>query len=236
METGFHLYGDFDEKNYCKVEYIEITRGTNMKKTMLFLIIFIFLTHHLFSMDYTNNSISFDPLTFIGIFFIPDNGESQFVDLRNLWLAVDINWETEKQREMGLGLFLRGDRVAITTKYRMFHNKETQSGFFWGLYGLIEWRRLYWYYDKNSEITIGWTFPFVGHDNVYHSIGITGGIDIGFRIRSNSFGITPYLGLGIPLFYCFGDLPPEKNTQEFNIMNITLRAINIGLRLDFFTR
>jgi hypothetical protein len=187
-------------------------------------------------MEFTNNSVSFEPLTFIGLLLSPndENGEPQPVDLRNMWFAVDSNWETEKQREMGLGLFLRGDRIAIISKYRMFRNKETLSGFFWGFYGLIEWRRMYWLFEKNSELTIGWNFPFVGHDNVYHSIGITGGMDIGFRFRKENFGITPYLGLGIPLFYCFGNLPPKGNDREFIIMNTAGRAVNIGLRLDFF--
>jgi hypothetical protein len=200
-----------------------------MKRLIFISIIFFLFSCNLFSQDYTNNSISFDPLTFIGLFL----GRGDNTELRNIWFGVDINWETEKQGEMGLGLFLRGDRAAIITKYRMFYNKETQSGFFWGFYGLIEWRQMYWFYEDNSELTVGWTFPFHG-DNVYHSLGIRGGIDIGFRFRSNNFGVTPYLGLGIPLFFCFGDLPPQKDIREFYLSNIALRAINIGLRLDFF--
>ena len=207
-----------------------------MKKIIFILIISFFIPFNLFAQEYNNSSVSFDPLTFGGLLLGPDeeDGEVQPVDFRNMWFIMDINWETIKQREMGFGIILRGNRIALTTKYRFFHNKERQSGFFWGLYGLIEWRRMYWFYDDNSELTVGWNFPFVGHDNVYQSIGITSGFDIGIRFRINDFGITPYLGLGLPLFLYFGDLPPEKNDQKFNLINMIIRSINIGLRLDFF--
>jgi hypothetical protein len=142
--------------------------------------------------------------------------------------------ETNNKKELGFGIFARADKLALRTQYRSFFNKERQSGFFWGLYGHIEWRKMYWIYDENDEITIGLNFPFVGNDNVFHSIGITGGVDIGFRFREEKVGITPYIGLGIPLFYCFGDLPPEKDKELFNFQNITFRAIDMGIRFDFF--
>lgn len=93
---------------------------------------------------------------------------------------------------------------------------------------------MYWFFDDKNEIGIGWSMPFNG-DNVYHSIGITGGFDIGFRIRLGDFGITPYIGLGIPLYFCFINLPPKGYNMEFYILNSTVRAINIGIKLDFFT-
>jgi len=183
------------------------------------------------SFNNKNTSVSFDPFTFIGLLLSPNESE---VDFKNMWFAMDFNWETEKQKEMGIGIILRVNRVAIKTQYRSFYNKERQSGFFWGLYGLIEWRKMYWY-NENNDLIIGWTFPFIDNDNTYHSIGITGGFDIGFRFRISDIGITPYIGLGIPLFFCFGNLPPEKYRQEFYINNITFRAINIGIRLDLFS-
>ena len=206
-----------------------------MKKLILFFVIF-FISQSVFSADNRNSSISFDPLTFLGLVLGPDDDDiddNDVVDFRNMWFCASINWETENQREMGFGLFLRGDRITITTNYRSFYNKERQSGFFWGLYGLIEWRRMYWFYDNNSELFVGTNFPFVG-DNVYQSVGITGGFDTGFRFRALNVGITPYLGLGIPLFCCFGNLPREINTPKFMWRNIATRAINIGVKLDFF--
>jgi len=202
-----------------------------MKKLFLSSIIIIFITSNLMAQNsYNNKSISFDPLTFIGLFLSHD--ESQ-LDFRNMWFAMDFNWETEKQKEMGIGIILKANRVAVKTQYRSFHNKENLSGFFWGLYGFIEWRKMNWY-NENNDLIIGWTFPFVDNDNTYHSIGITGGFDIGYRFRFDNIGITPYIGLGIPLFYCFGNLPPEKYKQEFYLNNIALRVINIGIKLDIF--
>jgi hypothetical protein len=183
-----------------------------------------------------NLSISVDPITFVGLLLSPkdEHRKQQPVDIRNMWVCIELNMETNKKRELGFGLFLRADRAALRTNYRFFFNKKQQSGFFWGLYGHIEWRQMYWIYDENNDFVIGWNFPLVGHDNVFHSIGITGGIDIGFRIRGKTVGFTPYIGVGIPLFYCFGDLPPEKDKKLFLFQNITFRAIDIGVRLDFF--
>jgi hypothetical protein len=185
-----------------------------------------------------NSSLSLDPITFIEfIGFLltsnDENGEQQSSDIRNLWLCVEGNFETGSKREAGFGIFARADRVALRTQCRFFYNKERQSGFFWGLYAHIEWRRMFWVYDENNELVVGWNFPFAGNDNVYHSIGATGGFDIGFRIRGKSVGVTPYIGLGIPLYYCFGNLP-QNDKETFDFANTALRAIDIGLRIDFF--
>ncbi|MDR2785238.1 MAG: hypothetical protein LBB83_04910 [Treponema sp.] len=185
-----------------------------------------------------NSSLSVDPITLIGFFAwaltAQDEEEQESFDIRNLWLCFEINLDTNNKRELGFGIFARADRVALRTQYRFFFNKERQSGFFWGLYGHIEWRRMFWIYDEYDEIGIGWDFPFEGHDNIFHSIGLTGGVDIGFRIRGKSVGVTPYIGLGAPLFYCFGDLPPEKDRELFDFQNTVFRAIDIGIRFDFF--
>jgi hypothetical protein len=204
-----------------------------MLKNRFLIVVLIGLSYNISAQ---NSALSLDPITFIGLLSSPkdENGEQQSPDMRNMWLCFELNMETKSRKELGFGIFARADRFALRTQYRSFFNKERLSGFFWGLYGHIEWRKMYWIYDENSEITIGWNFPFEGNDNVFHSIGITGGIDIGFRIRGENVGVTPYIGLGIPLFYCFGDLPPEKDSEAFNFQNTTFRAIDIGVRIDFF--
>ena len=201
-----------------------------MKLLFLALFLLMFSFNNLFANEQGNTSISFAPLTFLGLFF----GSGENVDFRNMWFAMDINWETRNQREMGVGTILRGNRIAVKTQYRMFYNRELQRGFFWGLYGVIDWRRLFWFYDDNNVLTIGSSFPYAVYDNQYHSIGVSGGLDIGFRFRSGNFGITPFFGLGIPVFHVFGDLPPSNYKQEFRVTKAVIRAINIGLRLDFF--
>jgi hypothetical protein len=183
-----------------------------------------------------NNSLSFDPLTFLGLLFssVDENDEEQPSDIRNLWLCVEVNWETSGKREAGVGITLRGDRFAVRTQWRNFFNRERQSGFFIGLYGIVEYRKMFWFLDAGDEITTGWNFPFIGNDNVYHSVGLSAGFDIGFRIRGESIGLTPYIGLGLPLFYCFGDLPPDKYREDFDAQNTAIRVLDIGLRVDLF--
>jgi hypothetical protein len=191
------------------------------------------LSNHVFAQ---NSSLSLDPITFIGfIGFLlssnDENGEQQASDIRNLWLCMEVNLETSSKREAGFGIFARADRVALRTQYRFFYNKERQSGFFWGLYAHIEWRKMSWSYDENNVLFVRWAFA--ENDNVYHSIGAAGGFDIGFRIRGDHVGVTPYIGVGIPLYYCFGNLP-QNDKETFDFANTIFRAIDIGIRIDFF--
>lgn len=208
-------------------------------KRIIILIITTLISTNLFAQNTKNASISFDPFSIFGVISFLSTSADELTPadryFNSLYFDMDINWETEKQKEMGVGIFLGAHKVALKTKYRSFYNKERQNGFFWGLYGLIEWRRMYWFYDKdnNDQFSIGWNLPFTENDNVYHSLGITGGFDIGFRFRIENLGITPYLGLGLPLYFCFGNLP-NNNIKEFDILNTTIRAISIGLKLDFF--
>jgi len=199
----------------------------------------VFITifpQHSFTVDLEGRSMSLDPITFAGLifFFIPSDEVIEDIDFRNIWFTVESNWITTNQREMGMGITLRGDRVSFLTRYRWFANRDRQSGFFWGLNGIIEWRRMYWFYGENYDINIGWSFPFREQGDVYHSIGINAGVDIGVRFRRNNFGITPFFGLGIPLFFLFGSLPSSIDFWEFYRMNMIARTIRAGIRLDFF--
>ncbi|MCL1836903.1 MAG: hypothetical protein FWG46_05090, partial [Treponema sp.] len=143
-----------------------------MKKNIICIFI-IFFSGNLTAQEKENyfnyHSASLDPLTIIGLFagiFLSD-ADDGVIDFRNMWICGESNWITSKQLEFGAGVFLRDDRAALTAKYRSFRNKETQSGFFWGLFGLIEWRRMYWLYGGNSEPSVAWTFPFRGNNNVF---------------------------------------------------------------------
>jgi hypothetical protein len=183
-----------------------------------------------------SSSLSLDPLTFIQLIaFLLDSEEDaaeEPSDIRNVWLCGEVNWPANEKREIGVGLFARGDRFSARVQFRNFFNKERQSGLFGGLYGLVEYRKMYWFYGANNEIAIGYSYPFAGGDNVYHSIGLTAGFDIGFRIRGEKTGITPFVGLGLPLFYCFGSLPGNRDNREFYLLNAMLRAVDIGVRID----
>jgi hypothetical protein len=207
-----------------------------MRKITLILIVSIFIPSDLFAQDTKNISISFDPLTLVGIFLTvcSEDEETGEIDFSNMWFGMDVNWETEKQKEIGFGVFFATHKVYLKTQYRAYYNKERLSGLFWGLYGLVEWRRMHWLYDDDNVLNIGWEFPATEHDNVYHTLGITGGIDVGYRYRRNSVGVTPYIGLGIPLFFYIGKLPRKDDTREFDLMNITIRAIHLGLKVDLF--
>lgn len=198
---------------------------------LVFILMFVF-SHNLYAEEdiyYHHPSVSLDTITFIAMLIFSDSN----MIFQSMWFNLEINWATANQRELGFGIALRRDRVALTANYRSFFNKERQSGFFWGYYGLVEWRKMYWFYNENSDMVLSTTFPDAGHENAYHSIGATAGVNIGFRIRGNNFGITPFLGAGVPLFYCFGNVP-SQNFWKFYLDNMLIRSVNIGLRVNFF--
>jgi hypothetical protein len=199
------------------------------KYTLLFALFAIFTV----SINSQNNSISLDPLTLLGSLF---NSSEEGIDIRYMWLCLDFNFETDNNKEIGLGLFIRADKFALRGQYRNYFNKENQSGFFTGFYGTIEYRRMHWLLDNNNALAVGWDYPFKNNNNVYHSIGLSAGVDLGFRFRIGDVGITPYLGFGVPLYIPFGNLPSEPYKKDFIFQNIFFRAIDIGLRLDFFTK
>jgi len=208
-----------------------------MKKVLILLILIFFIPSALFSQNIQNTkniSFSLDPLSLIGAIYFLSTDEEEKTENSFSWFGMDFNWETERGYEAGAGFFIGDHRTAISTKLRFFSNRENQSGVFFGFYGLIEWRKMDWFFDDDNELTISWFFPSTEKSNEYHSIGITGGFDIGFRIRLNNTGITPYIGLGIPLFYCFGSLPPDSYKRDFYLGNAIIRAINIGIKFDFF--
>lgn len=181
-----------------------------------------------------NLSFSIDPLTFATILLNSHFEEGEFdIDWRGVWFAGEMNYQTENRTELGFGLFLSNHNVAVTAKHRSFYNEEQLRGFFWGYYGLVEWRRMHWWKNSSAWPNVSWNFPVDENANVYHSFGVTAGADIGFRYRKEHWGITAYLGLGLPLYFCFGDLPNRRNIR-FELINIGLRAIHLGVRVDLF--
>ncbi|MCL2381674.1 MAG: hypothetical protein FWC64_08800 [Treponema sp.] len=203
------------------------------RRAALFAVILVVVfPRSLFADDFTNQSVSFSPITFVGLFFVLPVFEE--VNLRNIWITFEGNWITANQAERGAGITIRNDRVALSARHRFFYNRQTQSGFFWGLYGLVEWRRTHWYYDEDGELQIDPFFPNERPGSIFHSVGLTGGLETGFRVRSGNTGITPFLRLGIPVFFPFGDLPPNNEFWEFYAMNALVRGITLGLRIDIF--
>ena len=75
-----------------------------MKRFILIPIISFLIPFNLLAQEYNNFSVSFDPLTFVGLLLSSndENEESQpiEIDFRYMWFGADISWETEKQREM----------------------------------------------------------------------------------------------------------------------------------------
>jgi hypothetical protein len=180
-------------------------------------------------------SLSVDPFTFVRM-LLPStqevNGEKVESDPRNLWLCFELNFPA-LGAEMGAGLLARFDHIALRVQYRSYWNNERQSGIFWGLYTVAEWRKLYWFYGDDNALLIGWDYPFITEKDTYDSMGLTAGVNIGFRIRGETFGVSLYGGMGFPLYFMWGTSPPDADSTNFREQNFWIRAMDFGLRLDF---
>ena len=212
----------------------------NRLRLVIFLIIFaVVLPRNLLADELWHRSISFDPIGVARFFhflvFLPgDLTGEEGLNLDNVGLTVESNWKTVHRHQMGIGFILSSNRIALTSTYRFFRDRETQSGFFWGPFALLEWRRMYWYYDVAGQITVD-TAPYGLLGTPFNSIGLTFGADVGFRFRISNFSITAFGGMGIPLFLAFGELLPEgPEFQEFYMANILPRGLRFGVRLDFY--
>lgn len=178
--------------------------------------------------------IGIDPLGILGICIGAKNesGERVEPDIRNMWLTMDFSWLTRGGHEAGAGFTVSFSRVTLNGHYRFFSNNERQSGFFWGAFGSAGWQQMYWLINKDDgELFVGPYFPFKGQ-NVFSIVGVTVGMDIGYRIRNDRFGITLFAGGGLPLFYAVPPGPEEDYTVEFMSELLILRAIHIGIRID----
>jgi hypothetical protein len=177
-------------------------------------------------------SVSLSPLSAIGLILSDKQGGQP---LEYLWLEFDINYLADNNVERSAGAIIQPNFYALRYQQRKF-SRDDHTGFLYGFYGRIEYRKMIWAYKDNDdiEVSLTWlgkgavTFPF-------HSIGATFGGDVGFRLRGQRFGATFYAGAGLPLFYIFGSqLPPHDKLASLYLSSALYRALNLGIKFDFY--
>jgi hypothetical protein len=152
-------------------------------------------------------------------------------------LIADCNFEGDNG-ENSLGMVITGYQVGFRGQMRRFVHGD--YGFFAGLWGQAEFRQMYWKYDDAetkeglSLTTYFWTSGGGEGEHKYSSVGATLGGHVGYRLKFHPVGVTAYVGLGFPLFYCFGSLPEDNDTDKFYLMNGIIRAVDLGLKIDLF--
>jgi len=198
------------------------------KKIWLFTY-YLLLTTSIFC--YENNKsapndgcVSISPLTIIGS--LGAKGEM-------FWIGFDVSVGFPDKTELGIGLYIVTPVYFGIKAYRRVYFNERHSGFFHGFYIVAEYRKMYWGY-RGSQFEIA-LFPDPNlSGTAYHTVAIVPGYEIGLRFKiTDDFGITLFFGYGIPLHYNFdaGGVPKNESSTFF-WMNMFLRGINIGLRIE----
>jgi hypothetical protein len=179
-----------------------------------------------------SESISLSPITFAALFFAPSESDNP---LDFLWFEVDYNSQFAAKKEISLGVYMHGLNYAAVRAQRRTYSNDNHSGFFYGLYGAVEYRKLYWGYTADGDMIVQ---SFIGTeigDNLYHGVGLNLGGDVGFRMMGKRAGVTLYAGAGLPLLYYFGStLPPQNELVDFYLLNILPKAFTFGLKIDLY--
>jgi hypothetical protein len=179
-----------------------------------------------------SESLSVSPITLTGLVMTPSE-TSNPIDF--LWFGIDYNSQFTAHKETSFGLYMRGlNYAAFRAQWRTYSN-ENHSGFFYGLYGALEYRKLYWGYTESGDMIVQ---SFIGNeigDNLYHGAGLNLGGDAGFRIRGKRMGVTLYASAGVPLLYYFGStLPGQDELGDFYLLNVLPKALSVGLKIDLY--
>jgi len=176
-------------------------------------------------------TLSMSPITLLLFTAAEEDEPSDFI-----WLSLMLNFQLPDRKEIGFGTTIIPGYIDFRMQHRKYQ-RDDHSGFFYGPFALVEYRKLYWEKDSNSNYVI--SPPFFGlEDNgqVYHSIGARLGMDVGYRFRTEIATISPYIGVALPVFYCFdtqGSTEIKENWQQFYWDNLPIRAVNFGIMIDF---
>jgi hypothetical protein len=176
--------------------------------------------------------VSIAPLTMMGFFFSTISSAKDPKEY--IWMDVDVNFLLANNKEQSIGIYLSPDCYGLRYQNRSY-TKESHAGFFYGAFAKLEYRTMGWQYLDGGTFQISYSLlgnPVEG--TKFQSVGLTGGVDLGFRLRGEKWGATFFAGAGLPLFYCFGDLPEKESPASFYLLNARLRVVELGFKIDFY--
>ncbi|MDR0539631.1 MAG: hypothetical protein LBG74_03905 [Spirochaetaceae bacterium] len=204
-----------------------------MKKLiLLFLCCGIFPAQAARAMDF---GVSVSPLTLLGAVlsseYTPTDNPRDYI-----WISADLNFLLDDSRERSIGIVLQPNCYGLRYHQRKYTN-DNHSGFLYGLFATLDYRVMGWKYNDQDGLTV--SYAFIGNTNttegmIFHTIGATIGANTGFRLRGERWGATFYVGAGVPLIYCFGDLPRKQNSWDLYFGSALNRAFELGLKIDFY--
>jgi hypothetical protein len=175
-------------------------------------------------------SVSISPLSALDM-ALSNRGGGQ--PLEYLWLEFDINYLADDNLERSVGAIIQPNFYALRYQQRQF-SRDDHTGFLYGIFGRIEYREMIWEPNGNDGVYVSTTWFKDGGGTIFRSIGAIFGGDVGFRLRGERFGATFYAGAGLPLFYCFGNLPPDDKLTSLYLSSALIKALNLGIKFDFY--
>lgn len=176
-------------------------------------------------------SISVSPMTFITISQLPlvteENGESEIVP----FCSLSFNYGNDFT-EHDFFISIYPNEYSFGYERRIFFN-EDYNGFFYGGFISLDYRR---FSIEDKSVILDLTQQLT--NNFFSTFGIRIGPEIGVRIKrkSNNLGLTPKLGLGIPLYFTSNLSKKNKDFNYYYFQSLKLSAFFIGLKFDFFAQ
>jgi hypothetical protein len=175
-------------------------------------------------------SVSISPLTLLEMLVVGAIGGEQDEQgrLALSGLDVDFNLLLDDNKEQSIGMYLMSGFYGLRYQFRSYAG-EDHAGFLYGMFAKLEYRIMEWSLNDGD-----WLFGGGRGGAVFHSAGLTAGADIGFRLRGERWGATFFAGAGLPLFYCFGDLPEKEDRDQFYLLNALMWAFELGFKIDIY--
>lgn len=169
-------------------------------------------------------SISLSPLSFLSLLA---GSQENNVSIDDIWMSLSLNVGSNK-KENDFFITKYPHILNIGIEQRNFL-KDNFSGFFYGPFISFDYSKLILQDKKNP----GYTTNKYENETVYSLLGPRIGEAIGYRFKIKSIGVTPKIGIGIPLYYLFG-LSDFSNTEikKIYIKNMALNCFFLGLKID----
>lgn len=204
-----------------------------MKKVLFLLLIFFVITSNVFSLQqnlqYQEESLSFSisPATFLTILpWQDEDGNSTPMP----FFGVSVNLGSSNV-EHDWFLSLYPSEVSFGYERRIFPSYK-KKGFFYGFFASFDYRKFV-LLDDGVDDGIRIDLFGLSTENDFWTLGFRIGTELGFRIRIGDFGITPKIGLGIPLYYPFGLKEMSDNFWHDYFLTLTTSSIFIGFKFDY---
>lgn len=201
-------------------------------KNVIILILILCITPRIYAEEIVENeigsastlSIGLAPLTLLTCLI---GNTVEDISINDLWFSISINLGKNKQ-EYDWFVAKYPHTFSVGLEKRFFLRK-TLKGFFYGPFCSINFSRL----SLSAEYHPAYSTGTYVEGDVYSCFGIKLGGEIGYRFKIKEVGITPKIGIGIPIMYLFDlDQYDRSELTQIYLNNMLFNCTFIGLKID----